>query len=107
MHDMLTTLKLLNIRQRLMLHKSVLVCKIVNSITPQYMANVTVGITHNYNTRSKSNANLSRSHNRHVKSLSAKGTILWNSLPSNVKNQTTITYFKRYCTKYIIGSVNQ
>ena len=75
MYNMLTTLKWLSIRQRLMLHKCVLMHKIVNSITPQYMANVAVGITHNYNTRSKSNANLSRSHH-HVESLSSKGTIL-------------------------------
>ena len=104
----MTTLKWLSIRlMRLMLHKCALMYTIVSGITPQYMANVAVDITHNYNTRSKGNANQSRSRNLHVKSLFSKGTIIWNSLPSNVKNQTTISSFKRSCTKYIFGSVNQ
>ena len=33
--------------------------------------------------------------------------LLWNSLSSNVKHQTTNSSFKRSCTKCIIGSLNQ
>ena len=42
-----------------------------------------------------------------VDSIDSKDTIPWNSLPYNVKNQARISSFKRSCTKYIIGSVNQ
>lgn len=103
--DMLSTLKWLNVRQRLLLHKCVLMYKIVNKITPEYLSNVAVGIGHSYSTRGKFNNNLNRSH-QHVKSLANKGTILWNSLPASVKNHKTIPAFKKSCIHYILGNHN-
>ena len=69
---MLSTLNWLNIRQRLMLHKCVLMYKIVNNITPIYLSNLATSLSHSHNTRGKSNNNLTRSH-EHVKSLHNTG----------------------------------
>ena len=102
--DMLSTLKWLNVRQRLVLHKCALMYKVVNKISPEYLSDIAVGISHNYSTRGTSNNNLSRSH-LHVKSLGNKGTILWNSLPASIKSHKSVSTFKKSCIHYILGNI--
>ena len=56
--EMLTTLKWLNVRQRFILLKCIMMFNIVNGKTPDYLNDITPVISHGYNTRSKSSNNI-------------------------------------------------
>ena len=100
--DMLSTLKWLNVRQRLILLKCVMMFKITNHMVPSYLHNVTTVISHSYHTRSIVQGKFFKSLN-HPKSLKHTGVSLWNNLPSIVKTPKNIKCFKNYCTRYILG----
>ena len=102
--DMLFTLKWLNVRQRFILLKCIIMFNIINGKTPNYLKTVSPDITHNYGTRSKTSKNIFHTLD-HPKSLKHTGTSLWNNLPSKVKQQTTLSSFRKYCTQYIIGKM--
>ena len=79
---------------------------IVNGKTPDYLNDIiTPVISHGYNTISKSSNNVFQTF-CHKKSLKHCGTSLWNNLPSHVKSQKSLIYFKKYCVQYILGNLH-
>ena len=88
--------------------KLVLVYKALNGIAPEYMKEMFCHVqdVHNVNLRSASNNNLylPRPKTEYVKrALSYDGAAMWNHLPCEVKSSTTLSSFKRNCTKYLMS----
>ena len=73
--DMLSNLKWLSIKQRIMFLTAVLVFKIMPSKTPNYMSHWLVPVSHQYLFVPRS----------HQNSLTTKGTRLWNQLPTSIR----------------------
>ena len=83
----------------------VLMFKCIHGIAPSYLSNG-VNLERDvatYNSRSKDsmNAQVPSWRTEYYKhSFSYKSTILWNSLPNEIKNATTLTLFKKKCKAF-------
>ena len=99
-HDMLSKLKWLSVKQRIRFMTCVLVYKIRNSLTPNYLTDTISTISHHYPTRARMAENLyvSRAHPR---SLTTLGTKYWNELPPSIRTLPTLHAFKKACAEHI------
>ena len=92
--DMLSNLKWLSIKKRIMFLPAVLVFKIMHSKTPNYMSHWLVHVSHQYGARGSTSADLfvTRSH---PNSLTTKDTWLWNKLPTSIRTFPNLKTFKK------------
>ena len=104
--DLLTELKWMSVRQRVVFNQLVFVWKILNGFTPSYMsANVSyVKETHTRLTRSASD-DLLFIPAQHRKSFYLSAFKLWNKLPFNVRKTMSVDVFKKHCTSFIFANV--
>ena len=108
--DMFHELGWLSIRERLTYNKAILTYKALNSLTPEYITTLLkpVSETHDRTLRSSANGTLAVPRSRSSmfdKSFSYTAPKLWNSIPNEVRNSSTLNDFKRnlkvYCdTKF-------
>ena len=83
----------------------ILMFKCIHGIAPSYLCNG-VNLEHDvavYNSRSKDsmNAHVPSWRTEYYKhSFNYKSTILWNSLPNEIKNATTLSLFKKKCKEF-------
>ena len=89
--DMLKVLKWLNIRQRILFANYILIFKIVNRKTPEYLSDIFTSSSdiQHYNTRT-SISNRLYVQLGHKHSLRNYGHSLWNSLPPEIKTKTSL-----------------
>ena len=97
---MLSNLKWLSIKQRIMFLTAVLVFEIMHSKTPNYMSHWLVPVSHLYGTRRSTTGDLfvPRSH---PNSLTTKGTRLWNQLPASIRTLPNLKTFKKATAFFI------
>ena len=89
-----------DISKRITYHKSLLVYKSLNSLTPTYINDLLHPLKNSaiYNTRSSSKENLLIPYPRteiFKKSFSYSAAKIWNSLPSELQNANSVSDFKR------------
>lgn len=104
--ELFKSLNWLSFRDRLIYHKLILVYKILNNKTPEYLQKYCVPNTnvHNRNLRSISNNNLvivRPNTNNMKRSFAYSAPTLWNKMPLNVKLSSTLNSFKTNCFKYV------
>lgn len=102
--SMLETLKWLSVKQRIFYNTMIFIYKIYTGLLPEYLACHLSIISdhHNYNTRNKSNFTIPFYTKKFSQnSLFYKGVQMYNKLPKQVKNSTTLQIFKRECVDYI------
>ena len=94
--DMLKDLHWLNVEKRLLYNMSVLVWKCNAKQVPPYLHNVFIPqqSVHRYCTRSSSQAAFATVPS-HRQSLLQNGTKVWNTMPCDIRNQTSINVFKQ------------
>ena len=101
----------LSIQNRLEYHKSVLMYKCINNSSPDYLCNSFDMNTNSnvYLLRSSAKENLfvPRPNSNFMKrTVHYSGTILWNSLPPNLKLIQDIDLFKKKYTDYLMSKQN-
>lgn len=101
----------LSIQNRLEYHKSVLMYKCINNSAPDYLCNLFDMNTNSnvYSLRSSAKGNLfvPRPNSNFMKrTFHYSGTILWNSLPPNLKLIQDIDLFKKKYTDYLMSKQN-
>jgi hypothetical protein len=94
--DMLKDLHWLNVEKRLLYNMSVLVWKCNAKRVPSYLHNVFIPqqSVHRYSTRSSSQAAFATVPS-HRQSFLQNGTKVWNTIPCDIRNQTSINVFKQ------------
>jgi hypothetical protein len=107
--DMLKSLNWLTCKERSNLHKATIYFKIIHGQAPTYLNNFITRVDqiHKYNTRSNSKNNMfiqSTKSNSGKRSFTYSGAILWNSLPTTVKNCQTVPTFNTAHVKHIYAS---
>jgi hypothetical protein len=107
----LKKLRWLPIQNRLEYHKSVLMYKCINNSAPDYLCNLFDMNTNSnvYSLRSSAKGNLfvPRPNSNFMKrTFHYSGTILWNSLPPNLKLIQDIDLFKKKYTDYLMSKQN-
>ena len=101
--SMLTTLNWQSVEQRIKYHKCLLVYKIQNNLSPNYLKPLSVTRLVPYNTRYAVNSRLSIPYPRtefKKRSFSYTANYLFNKLPISVQNCQTVQSFKVQCRKY-------
>ena len=104
--DLVKSLKIQTIRQRRDYFLSVLMFKAIHGLAPHYVCNdVTMVVdVHGYNTRSSENMNLYvPKYTKEIckRSFVYKGSMLWNDLPDEVKESSSLDAFKSNYRFYI------
>ena len=104
--DLVNSLKIQTIRQRRDYFLSVLMFKAIHGLAPHYLCNdVTMVVdVHGYNTRSSENMNLYvPKYTKEIckRSFAYKGSMLWNDLPDEVKESSSLDAFKSNYRFYI------
>ena len=102
---MLSNLKWLSIKQRIMFLTAVLVFKIMHSKTPNFISHWLVLVSHKYGTRRSTSADLfvPRSH---PNMLTTKGTRLWNQFPTSIRTLPNLKTFKKATAFFIAHNFN-
>ena len=90
----------------------VMVFKALNNLTPDYVSQLIVKQSdyHNRTLRSTSNdlLHIPRSHSSYLDhSFSVKGPTLWNSLPSNIRQLSSLNTFKTSLKSYLLSQSSQ
>ena len=103
-------LKILPVHEMISLESAIFMFKLSNNMLPDVFSNYFTFncAVHAYHTRHAQNIHTPL--NRITKTQSCifyKGTILWNSLPTLVKNSKTLTQFKRLFKKSLFESLYQ
>lgn len=101
---MLDQLNILSVRQMIMLNTMIFIFKIINNLLPPHLLeNCTfVYQIHNYNTRSLNSFYVPTVRTNYAQNtLFHKGLVMYNGLPKNVKNCSTVKLFKIKCSEYI------
>ena len=98
----------MSIYQRILYQKYLLMYCVMNNIAPNYLQNYFQNRPlPEYNLRSLSNEYLyvPFPHTESFKnSVQYSGTIIWNSLPSNIRELPNVDTFKRKCKHYIVNN---
>ena len=94
-------------RDRIAYHKLILVYKILNNKTPDYLKKFCIPNSENHtrSLRSVSNNNLAivrPKTNIMKKSFAYSAPILWNKLPLNIKISTNLNAYKTKCFKFLV-----
>lgn len=101
---MLDTLKWMNIEQRLILSAMMFIYKMRNSMLPEYLESnlVSVRDVQPYNLRNSYNLRPNRCNSSSAQcSLMYKGLNFFNSLPSEIKTESSILVFKQKLISFI------
>ena len=97
--DILNDLNWETLAQRREKHKAILMYKITNDLTPSYLSDkfTTVEKTKNYNFRNKAfNLNIPHAKTSYLeKSLLCKGPKIWNSIPTEIRQSSSLNSFKQ------------
>ena len=104
--DLVNSLKIQTIRQRRDYFLSVLMFKAIHGLAPHYLCNDVTMIVdvHGYDTRSSENMNLYvPKYTKEIckRSFAYKGSMLWNDLPDEVKESSSLDAFKTNYRFYI------
>jgi len=96
-----------NVQNRLNLDLSLIAFKIIHDLAPSYLNSrlEKVSNKHHYNTRQSENNNLYVSHSVNkfsTKSIKHNIPRLWNSLPTDLKNEKSLSRFKGLCKNYFL-----
>jgi hypothetical protein len=106
--EMLTQLKWMSVRQRIVFNQIVFMWKILNDKTPSYLREPVsyVHEVHSRTTRNSSNDSLfiPRLHKR---SFMFNGCTMWNKLDFTTRHTDSFNIFKKSCTKFVFTNVQQ
>ena len=98
---MISDLSWMNIEQHLFYFTAILMFKCLNNLAPEYLSN-SLKYTHElhpHNTRNASNLNLNipkPKTSTFMNSFSYQGPLIWNTLPTNVRDSNNIHTFKTH-----------
>ena len=99
--QMTSALKIFNLPQQLAYNKGIFMYKVLNSNSPNYLAQLFISHQSHY-TDSRNNLYVPRPRFDLFKtSISFAGASLWNSLPQNIKYVFLFPFFKRNLHKYL------
>lgn len=101
---MLEQVEILSVRQIIMLNVFIFLFKLLNNMLPTHLLEYCSFINdiHDYNTRNNQNFYVERSNTNYGQNhLFNKGLRLYNDLPQEIKNSSTIIMFKIKCTVYV------
>ena len=106
--DMLDTLKWMSIKQRFHYNYCILIWKILNGKTPEYLSNqfTLASQSHNYNTRFASTGSIIHQSTT-PKSLGFVAPTIWNAIPQHVRDAGSLYSFKKNILTHIFGSVER
>ena len=92
----------MNIQQRVQYHVGLLMFKVLNDMAPEYMNVFSPQYSH-YNLRSgKERLFVPKPRtNMCIQSLEYQGSKVWNGIPSEIKNLTSLSSFKFHFKNYI------
>lgn len=102
--EMLNTLDLLSISQKIKLKTIIMIRKMLENELPEYLnENIINNInTHNVNTRHRNNFRLPIVRNEQAKrNIFYNGLKLYNELPNDIKNENNISQFKFKCRNHV------
>ena len=103
---MISDLSWMNIEQRLFYFTAILMFKCLNNLAPEYLSNL-LKYTHElhpHNTRHASNWNLNipkPKTSTFMNSFSYQGPLIWNTLPTNIRDSNNIQTFKTHLKEYV------
>ncbi len=107
----LTRLNILSFDETVFLQKAKVMYKITNNLSPDYLtemfhmqSNFLENTNTNITLRSVSNNNMHVPRPRiemFKGSLSYSGALIWNSIPLNIRNSTSLTSFTNNCVKWM------
>ena len=103
---MISDLSWMNIEQRLFYFTAILMFKCLNNLAPEYLSN-SLKYTHElhpHNTRHASNLNLNipkPKTSTFMNSFSYQGPLIWNTLPTNIRDSNNIQTFKTHLKEYV------
>ncbi len=103
--DMLFSLKLMPIRDRIKFCKTIMLYKSVNDLTPNYMKDMFTYVrdSHSCTTRSSIKNDLYLPTGKHkelyIQSFAYTGANIWNSINPDIHNQQSLNSFKNACIK--------
>lgn len=103
----LKELRLLPVSEAFKLRDAVQMFKCMNNQAPSYLINMFQKRSqiHNYNTRNTNNLNLARCRTALAQnSFSYRGAVLWNSLPSELRNLSSLNTLKHNLRSYLLSS---
>lgn len=101
---MLESLNWLSIAQRIKFNAIIMIFKIKNGLAPQYLNdNISyVSDVHNRNVRNNNDFRIPNyKTNITMKSIFYEGIKLYNELPNEIKNVTSLSTFKKHCKNYV------
>lgn len=101
---MLSQVDVLSVKQIIMLNVLIFLFKMLNNMLPAHLLEycLLVHDIHEYNTRNNQNFYIERSNTNYGQNhLFSKGLRLYNDLPQEIKNSSTIIMFKTRCTGYV------
>ena len=107
-HEMFKTLKWMTIYDRIFFHKAILVYKCLNSLSPNYLSHrlVTTGSVYKKALRSTTSLNLivpKPNTEFYKRSFIYSGTVLWNSLPTSMKQSPSLPCFRSRLQRFILN----
>ena len=111
-HFIFDAMNVLSVRQRIVYFTCVLVFKCLEGNAPSYLTNnfYAMNQVHDYQTRAAANQVLQtpifRSGNGQ-RSFNMRGVRLWNTLPTHIKNSTSLPIFKRLLITFIKTNVDK
>lgn len=102
--DMLDTLDWLSIRQTITLNSLLLIFKSINNLLPRYMTKNLIynRDIHNYQTRTRDDFRLPTATKTTTQNtLYYKGLKIFNELPTDAKQTTSVAAFRELCTEFV------
>ena len=104
----LKKLNWLTLEERIKYRTLLLLYKSVNKMAPTYMQEMFEYVRHKHSVNSRSaacnNLYVAKPRTQFMKNaFSYSGAILWNSLPSSVKESPCLSSFKRKCASYLVS----
>ena len=105
--DMLNELCWMNVKQRLFYHTGLLMYKVMHNIAPSYLKIFSERETR-YSLRSEGNdiLNVPQPHSNMCKqSFLYHGSVVWNSLPSSIREMPNIGSFKKHFKRFIFAEI--
>lgn len=107
---MFSSLKWLSFTKRIKYQQSILMYKIVNGLTPDYLAMLNINDVQHHNLRSVSNNDLfvpRPNTNFYKKSFHYSATKVWNNLPLKIKKFRNVELFKKHCYNHFLENSMQ
>lgn len=103
--EMFQSLRWLSLKNRRMLHKSVMMYKCLNGLAPAYLCDLFKTPDHSYGTRNSQKLVVPRAKTAYyTKSFEISGATLWNELPANIKCAKSLNCFKSMIKSHLLSA---